>query len=132
MQIYRHSLSPVEELTRFHKALADETRLRILYLLRRHGEQCVCDLQAILQTPQSTASRHLHHLKQAGLVEDRRDGMWVHYSLPAEPHEALRVALETLAVAMDADPVAQEDLARAAARARDACAPGQPSTIGAA
>ncbi|HEX9779019.1 MAG TPA: metalloregulator ArsR/SmtB family transcription factor, partial [Geopsychrobacteraceae bacterium] len=56
--------------TRLFKALSDETRLRILALLQA-GELCVCDLMAILDLPQSTVSRHLAYLRNAGLVDDR-------------------------------------------------------------
>jgi ArsR family transcriptional regulator len=73
--------------TALFKALAHQTRLHILCLLL-DGEVCVCKIMAILQLPQSTASRHLAILKNAGLVEDRRDGTWVHYSL-AKGHSAL-------------------------------------------
>ncbi len=62
------------------KALAHQTRLQILCLLLE-GEMCVCKIMAILELPQSTASRHLGILKNARLVEDRRDGTWAHYSL---------------------------------------------------
>lgn len=62
------------------KALADETRLRILALLT-DGELCVCDLMAILDLPQSTVSRHLAYLRNAGWVEDRRQGVWMYYRL---------------------------------------------------
>lgn len=60
------------------KALSDETRLRILALLSA-GELCVCDLVAILALPQSTVSRHLAYLRNAGLVADRRQGVWMYY-----------------------------------------------------
>ena len=62
------------------KALSDETRLRILALLSA-GELCVCDLMAVLDLPQSTVSRHLAYLRHAGLVEDRRRGVWMYYRL---------------------------------------------------
>jgi ArsR family transcriptional regulator len=62
------------------KALSDETRLRILALLEA-GELCVCDLMAVLELPQSTVSRHLATLRNAGLVEDRRQGIWMYYRL---------------------------------------------------
>jgi len=62
------------------KALSDETRLRILSLLGA-GELCVCDLMAILDLPQSTVSRHLAYLRNADLVEDRRQGVWMYYRL---------------------------------------------------
>ncbi|MEZ4601071.1 MAG: metalloregulator ArsR/SmtB family transcription factor [Syntrophotaleaceae bacterium] len=73
--------------TALFKALAHQTRLNILSLLL-DGEICVCQIMAILQLPQSTASRHLAILKNAGLVKDRPDGTWVHYSL-ANGHSAL-------------------------------------------
>ena len=63
-----------------YAALADPTRLRILSLLR-DGEICVCHIHASLDVPQPTASRHLAYLRKAGLVEARRDGVWMHYKL---------------------------------------------------
>jgi ArsR family transcriptional regulator len=72
----------------FH-ALSDETRLRLLELLRA-GEQCVCDLTDSLDTGQSRLSFHLKVLKDAGLVTDRREGRWVYYALDV-------AALDTLA-----------------------------------
>jgi ArsR family transcriptional regulator len=64
------------------KALADSTRLRILGLLLT-GEVCVCHIHESLNVPQPTASRHLAYLRRAGLVETRREGLWVHYRLAA-------------------------------------------------
>ena len=61
-------------------ALADETRLRILNLLNE-GELCVCDLIRILKEPQSKVSRHLAYLRRSGLVEGRKEGLWMHYRL---------------------------------------------------
>ena len=63
------------------KSVADETRLRILMLLAEHDELCVCDLMAALELPQSTVSRHLAYLKNAGWLDDRRAGVWMRYSL---------------------------------------------------
>jgi len=62
------------------KALADATRLRILGLLLT-GEVCVCDIHESLKIPQSKASRHLAYLRRTGLVETRREGLWIHYRL---------------------------------------------------
>ncbi len=70
----------LEALTQVYAALADATRLRILALLR-DGEVCVCHLHASLDVPQPTASRHLAFLRRAGLVDARRDGIWMHYRL---------------------------------------------------
>ena len=62
------------------KALADATRLRILGLLLA-GEVCVCDIHESLKIPQSKASRHLAYLRRAGLVDTRREGLWIHYRM---------------------------------------------------
>lgn len=63
------------------KALSDSTRLRMLLLLLKHGELCVCDLMESLQIPQSTASRHLALLRNAGLVDGQRHGTWMYYKI---------------------------------------------------
>ena len=63
------------------KALGDETRLRIMGLLIDGEELCVCDIMAALDLPQSTVSRHLSNLRNAGLVVDRRQGVWMNYRI---------------------------------------------------
>jgi ArsR family transcriptional regulator len=68
------------EMESLFKALADATRLRILGLLLA-GEVCVCDIHESLKIPQSKASRHLAYLRRSGLVETRREGLWIHYRL---------------------------------------------------
>ena len=70
----------LHEMEGFFKALADATRLRILGLLLT-GEVCVCDIHESLKITQPKASRHLAYLRRAGLVEARRDGLWMHYRL---------------------------------------------------
>jgi ArsR family transcriptional regulator len=70
----------MKEMEQVFKALADGTRLRILNLLL-HGELCVCDIQFVLDSPQPNVSRHLTYLKNAGLVQDRREGPRIYYSL---------------------------------------------------
>lgn len=62
------------------RAFSDRTRLRILHLLLK-GEMCVCDIVSITRVPQPTASRHLAYLRRAGLVQARKDGLWMHYKL---------------------------------------------------
>src|SRR5258705_13007447 len=70
----------LSDMERLFKALADATRLRILGLLLT-GEVCVCHIHESLKIPQPKASRHLAYLRSAGLVETRRDGLWIHYPL---------------------------------------------------
>jgi len=66
--------------TNIFKALADETRLRILKLLEVR-EMCVCEIMVALDLTQPTASHHLALLENAGLVKDRKEGKWVFYSI---------------------------------------------------
>jgi ArsR family transcriptional regulator len=70
----------MEELATIFKALSDETRLRIVKLLEQ-GELCVCDIVAALGIIQPKVSFHLNVLWEAGLVKDRKQGKWMHYSL---------------------------------------------------
>jgi DNA-binding transcriptional ArsR family regulator len=67
------------------KALADPTRLKIIYLLK-YGELCVCEIIAALDKPQPTVSHHLNILKKAGFLKWRKEGVWIHYSL-SDPHK---------------------------------------------
>jgi ArsR family transcriptional regulator len=71
----------MKETAAFFKVLADEARLKMLWLLFNHTELCVCDFIEALAITQSKASRHLRILFRAGLVTDRREGLWVYYSI---------------------------------------------------
>lgn len=77
------------------KAAGEPTRLRILNLLRE-GRICVCDLQAALQLPQPTVSRHLGALRHANLVADMRHGPRVIYSLAPVASPQQKALLEFL------------------------------------
>jgi DNA-binding transcriptional ArsR family regulator len=70
----------IETRSKVFKALGDETRLKIIALLRRR-EMCVCELMAALNLTQGTASHHLMILENAGIVKDRKDRKWVFYSI---------------------------------------------------
>lgn len=78
----------------FH-ALSDETRLQILELLAE-GEQCVCDLTDSLKTGQSRLSFHLKTLKEAGLLQDRREGRWIYYSLNPDALEEVKELVSSM------------------------------------
>lgn len=79
------------------KALADDTRLRILNLLLSAGsELCCCELTDSLEEPQYNVSKHLKILRQAGLIEGRQEGRWVYYSLPDRPDEFRRGLLDSV------------------------------------
>lgn len=93
------AIAPILGLETLFRALADQTRLRILALLAS-GEVCVCNIHGALGIPQPTASRHLAYLRKAGLVATRRAGLWIHYRLaePADPAAAavLKAAVDAL------------------------------------
>jgi DNA-binding transcriptional ArsR family regulator len=83
------------------KALAEENRLRILLALERE-ELCVCQLIELLELAPSTVSKHVSVLRQARLVEGRKDGRWIYYRLadegaPAEVTEAIAWVKASLA-----------------------------------
>src|SRR5581483_5885219 len=81
------------------KALADKTRLRILALLG-NNEVCVCHIHDSLALPQPTVSRHLGYLRRAGLVDVRRDGVWMHYQVARSLEPAVRSVLDSAIAAL--------------------------------
>jgi len=92
------------------KALADETRLRIVSMLG-HGELCVCHLEAALRLGQPTVSRHLAVLRHAGVVTARRSGSWMHYSLRAQRDPGCAALLDSLVEGLSTS-ISRRDLAR--------------------
>lgn len=70
----------IENQLRVFKALSHEHRLRVLEALR-DGELCACELEAILDAPQSTVASHLRKLRDAGLVRTRKQGKWTYYRI---------------------------------------------------
>lgn len=69
-----------DRLARIAKALGDPVRLQVVDVLRRHaGEVCVCDLVPLFDVSQSTLSHHLKKLRDAGVVDAERRGLWAYY-----------------------------------------------------
>jgi ArsR family transcriptional regulator len=93
------------------KALADATRLRIIGLLLT-GDVCVCHIHESLRIPQPKASRHLAYLRRAGLVQVRREGLWMHYRLADLPDPVLQSIAETVRHALTHLETVQKDAAR--------------------
>jgi ArsR family transcriptional regulator, arsenate/arsenite/antimonite-responsive transcriptional repressor len=89
------------------KSLADETRLKILWLLMDQEELCVCDIMAVLGITQSKASRHLRYLYHLGWVTDRREGVWMNYRLSAPSGSPEAKQLKLLADILGSRPEAQ-------------------------
>jgi ArsR family transcriptional regulator len=92
----------------FFAALADESRLRLLHLMRE-GEVCVCYLQGTLKTNQPKISRHLAYLRRAGLVEARRQGKWIHYRLKRQPSKLQRILSDALAAIAEEPQIARDN-----------------------
>lgn len=91
------------------KVLADESRLRIINLLR-HQEVCVCEIEAILGTSQSNISRHLARLRHAGLVTYDKRAQWIYYRVAADFIKRYPLIFETLNQTMDQTPGYRDDL----------------------
>jgi DNA-binding transcriptional ArsR family regulator len=66
------------------KALSDESRIRILYLISKNKEMCISDLEMVLDFTQTKISRHLIYLKNAGLVTYRKIDQWTYYAIKEE------------------------------------------------
>ena len=93
------------------RALADRTRLRILHLLKKR-ERCVCHIMDVLEISQPNVSRHLGYLKRAGLVLDRRQGLWRHYRLAPAKSGLHRRALACVDGCVEEMPVLRRDAAK--------------------
>ena len=99
----------VDQLETLFKALADKTRLRILALLG-NNEVCVCHLHDSLGLPQPTVSRHLAYLRRAGLVDTRRDGVWMHYQVARSLGPNVQTVLDAAVDAVTRVPATTRDL----------------------
>ena len=87
--------------TNLFSILSDSTRLRALMLIQAESEVCVCELTFTLSESQPKISRHLALMREAGIVESRREGTWMHYrmnpQLPICAKEIIRHIYDRLA-----------------------------------
>lgn len=101
----------MKEFLAISKALSDENRVRALMALEG-GELCVCQIIELLTLAPSTVSKHMVILHQAGLVETRKEGRWVHYRLAdGDVPLCVRKALDWVRTSLADDPRSQADLA---------------------
>lgn len=85
--------------------LSDLTRLRALMLIQSEGEACVCEITFALEESQPKISRHLALMRDAGIVEPRREGTWMHYRInPDLPQWAKEIIEQTHARVRDLSP----------------------------
>jgi len=117
------------------KALAEENRLRVLCALRGR-ELCVCQIIELLGLAPSTVSKHMSILHQARLVDSRKDGRWIYYTLPREAAPpAAREAVAWVCRSLERSPEIGQDAGRLAeilkmypeelCRKQSQCAPGR-------
>jgi ArsR family transcriptional regulator len=117
---------PVVQMETLFRALGDATRLRILGLLLT-GEVCVCHIHESLRIPQPKASRHLAYLRRAGLVETRREGLWVHYRLAEVGDPIVAAVSDAVRHALAHTDVVRRDAERL--RKRNGCCVPSPGDI---
>jgi ArsR family transcriptional regulator len=108
---YTHEGGEKVELVVILKALADETRLRMLHLLKER-ELCVCEIEEVLGIQQSNASRHLDKLRNAGLVCSEKRAQWVYYRLNEDTLQRFSFLDPLLGVETSKIACCQEDLMR--------------------
>jgi ArsR family transcriptional regulator len=118
---------PLPQMEALFKALADETRLRILGLLLA-GEVCVCDIHESLKIPQPKVSRHLAYLRRSGLVETRRDGLWIHYRLARPSNPVIATVADAVKHALTHVDTVQKDGERL--QRRTGCCVPAPGDVG--
>jgi len=106
--------------TQLLKCMSDELRLRILVLTQAEQELCVCELTEALQQSQPKISRHLAQLRSCSMLQDRRQGQWVFYSLnpelPAWVSESLKQISNTHQELFETDAKALQDMGDRPAR----------------
>lgn len=109
----------MRQLIKVCKALSDETRLRILKILQNREEVCVCEIMQALKISQTRASRNLGILKDAGFVINRREGLWVYYSINQKKvngyHQVLNELLQNW---LEDDEIVRKDKERLAKAVR--------------
>jgi len=105
------SVLDVAPVARLFKALGDDTRVRIVALLS-HGELCVCHVQDALGLTQPNASRQLGVLRNAGVVESRRDGTWTYFKLASQTDDHRRRQLRALVEAFSDKALLRKDVER--------------------
>ena len=90
------------------KAIADSNRVRIISILQGR-ELCVCQIIKMLHLAPSTVSKHISILRQARLIEDRKEGRWMYYRLPDNPSPFVREIIKLINNSIINDQQIQDD-----------------------
>jgi ArsR family transcriptional regulator, arsenate/arsenite/antimonite-responsive transcriptional repressor len=110
------------DLVQIYQCFCDRTRLRILHLLTQ-TPLCVCHFQEVLGEPQVKISKHLGYLRARGLVQTRRNGNWMIYSLAEEREPELEANLKCLQDCVQTDAEFRRDLEKLAMLRSTCCEP---------
>jgi ArsR family transcriptional regulator, arsenate/arsenite/antimonite-responsive transcriptional repressor len=94
------------------KAISDEGRMRIIILLSRKKDLCVCEIREIIGLSQSTISSHLKKLENSGLVTFSKDGKWINYNIDPDLDAEIKKLLEDIISLIEDEPRAIADLNR--------------------
>ena len=103
-------MEQLRKLNRILKALSDEGRLRIVFLLNKKKGLCVNEIREIIDLSQPTISSHLKVLENAGLIVNKRDGIWVNYSLNPEMGPRVERILKDSFYLMESSRKVKEDI----------------------
>jgi len=102
----------MKSLAQFLKLFSDETRLRCINLIHQNNSLCVCELTYALELSQPKISRHLASLRQFGLINDKRVGQWVYYSINPKIEKDKSVILNSIALSFEKTQIATNDKKR--------------------
>jgi len=94
------------------KALSDESRVRIVNLLKAKSGVCVCEITEIINLSQPTISSHLKKLEEAGIITFKKDGLWVNYYLNDEMDSESRELIDLIIKNIEKDPDMKKDLSK--------------------
>ena len=99
----------MKEVAKVFKALSDESRLRILSLLFRSGELCVCDIESTTGFTQTKVSRHLSYLTKAHLIEGTKQGLWMLYKIAEPRNDDHKTLLDCVKGVLETNDIALRD-----------------------
>ena len=100
----------LKKITKILKALADESRIRILVLLKERNGLCVCEITEIIGLSQPTVSSHLKKLQDAEIITYSKDGLWVNYSLDENMEKEVEQLLGTVVQILSEDEGIKSDV----------------------
>ena len=109
----------LKTITKAIKAISDENRMRIIGLLDSRDDLCVCEITAIIGLSQPTISSHLKLLESAGLIDHKKDGLWVNYSISGDMDPDIKVILDGVIPAIRKSKTVKDDIRKLSRVDRD-------------